>query len=214
MESDGFFICNENEFFETQFKPFSHKDSLPFPLNADLLTKLIILGYLILNFMFGCLLRVKIFQYIKSVDLKENPINYFMWNDQMNGLFLGLNIMYTSTVLFLPFPLSNFIGDEACNWADIIGAIYLEGQTVWSCFMAIYRVAFIKYQTFVKTIGASNFVFALTIFGYLFIGFVSIFFAYHDNGILDKMCTHHSAEEVIIMNVIIHFKYFYILKTE
>jgi hypothetical protein len=207
MESDGFFICNENEFFETQFKPFSHKDSLPFPLNADLLTKLIILGYLILNFMFGCLLRVKIFQYIKSVDLKENPINYFMWNDQMNGLFLGLNILYTSTVLFLPFPLSNFIGDEACNWADIIGAIYLEGQTVWSCFMAIYRVAFIKYQTFVKTIGASNFVFALTIFGYGFVVSVSTFLAYYDNGILDKMCTHHSADEVIIMNVIINIFY-------
>jgi hypothetical protein len=204
MESDTFFIHNNDESFAAKLKPFSFADSLPFPLNAHFRAKLIILGYLICNFTLGCVLRVKIWKYIKSVDIKKNPINYLMWNDQMNGVFLGLNILYTSTVLFLPFPLSNFIGDEACNWADIIGIVYLEGQTVWSCFMAIYRVSFIRYQRFVKTIGDSNFVCALTIFGYGIIFSSTTFFAYHDKGILYKLCTQYSAEEVLIMNVIMN----------
>jgi hypothetical protein len=191
MESDGFFIHDADVSFGTKLKSFSVVDSLPFPINADFSNKLIIFVSLMFNFILGCILRVKIFQYIKSVDLKENPINYFMWNDQMNGIFLGLNILYTSTVLFLPFPLSNFIGDEACNWTDIIGVIYLEGQTVWSCFMAIYRVLFVKYNKFIKTIGDSNFVFALTIIGYVIIVSFSAFLSSHDQGILYKMCTHY-----------------------
>ena len=202
MKSDGFFIHDEGKSFEAKLEPLSFLESLPFPINAEISTKLSILTFLISNFILGFVLRVKIFKYLKSVNIKENQINYFMWNDQMNGIFLGLNILYTSSVLFLPFPLSDFIGDEACNWTDIIGAIYVEGQTVWSCFMAIYRVAFIKRQTFVKTIGESNFVFALTIFGYGIIVSFSALLAYHDKGILYKMCTHYSVEEVTIMNVI------------
>jgi hypothetical protein len=215
MEPDRCFIHDEEESFVTTLKPFSHVNSLPFPLKTDLTTKLILWGFLICNFKIGFVLRLKIFKYIKSVDLKENPINYFMWNDQMNGIFLGLNILYTSTVLFLPFPLSNFIGVEACNWADIIGAIYVAGQTVWSCFMAIYRVVFIKCPRFVKTIGNSNFVVALTTCGYGIILSFAAFFSYHDKGILYKMCTQYSAEEVMIMNVIIviyQFKNQFILK--
>ena len=206
MESSGFFIHDEDKSFETKIKLFSLIESLPFPINLDFSTKIFTLVFLISNFILGFLLRVKIFKYLKNVNLKENHINYFVWNDQLNGLFLGLNIIYTSLVLFLPFPMSDFVGDEACNWADIIGAIYLEGQTVWSCFMAIYRVVFIKWQAFVKTIGESNFVFALTIFSYCIIISFSVFMAYHDKGILYKMCTHHSVEEVIILNVIIYLK--------
>jgi len=70
--------------------------------------------------------------------------------------------------------------------------------------MAIYRVLFFKYNKFVKTIGDSNFVFALTILGYGIIVTFSAFIASHDQGILYKMCTHYSVEELIIMNVSIN----------
>ena len=69
--------------------------------------------------------------------------------------------------------------------------------------MAIYRVLFVKYNKFFKTIGDSNFFFALTLLGYGIVTF-SAFIASHDQGILYKMCTHYSVEELIIMNVSIN----------
>ena len=37
----------------------------------------------------------------------RSPVNIFIWQDQLNGLFLATNIVYTITTVLVPFPLSN-----------------------------------------------------------------------------------------------------------
>ena len=193
-----FFIGDAN--VTSRFKPLSLAESLPFPLSADFSIKLIIAIYLILNLLLGSLLRLNILLFARTQN--GNPINMFIWYDQLNGIFMGLNIIYTLIVLHLPYPLVNLIGNGACNWTDSIGSLYIFGQSVWSSFIAIYRVLYIRFQgVFNFGIKGSKFVKMLSLIGHLFVISASLTFAHTDKGILYKMCTHHSLEEIHIQKV-------------
>lgn len=122
-----------------QFKPFSDDDGLPVPLNQPLEVKLIISCLLLLDLLVGLKIRRSLFRYLQSTDCKQNPINYFLWLEQIHSIFMGLNITFTLVVFLVPFPISNIIGYELCNWADLFGSIYMISSPTWNCIIAVLR---------------------------------------------------------------------------
>jgi hypothetical protein len=211
MAAQNLFISMENQTFLALFKPLEFVDSLPFPLNCETTTIILITVYLSLNLLFGSLLRFKILMYAKSLSVKENPINLFIWYDQLIGIFMAMNITYTLTLIHLPFPLASIIGDAACNWTDLMGNLYLVSQAVWSFCIAIYRTLYIKFHWIFKNgIKESKFAFILSLTGSLYIISSAGFIAYHDKGILYKLCSHHSLVEVEISNVSINLLHLYV----
>jgi len=161
MDSQQIFISLDNQTFISIFKPLSKADSLPFPLNAEFPTTVLMTLYLSLNLIFGCMLRAKILLYAKSLNIKDNPINVFIWS-----------------------------------------------QAVWSCFIALYRMLYIKFQRlFQNGIKESRFAIVLSVIGYCFVTSLAGFLAHLDKGILYKLCSHHSVKEVDILNVSLSFNY-------
>jgi len=202
MDSQQIFISLDNQTFISIFKPLSKADSLPFPLNAEFPTTVLMTLYLSLNLIFGCMLRAKILLYAKSLNIKDNPINVFIWYDQLSGIFMAMNIAYTLTLLHLPFPLVSITGESICNWTDLMGNLYLMSQAVWSCFIALYRMLYIKFQRlFQNGIKESRFAIVLSIIGYCFVTSSAGFLAHVDKGILYNLCSHHSVKEVDSLNV-------------
>lgn len=203
MKNFNFFLTiNHTYSLSAKFEPLNSSESLPFPLNGSILTKIVVTAYLLINFLIGCSLRSKIFAFTKTQKVKDNPINVFIRLDQINGIYMALNIIYTISVIYLEFPLSTLIGIEGCNWMDLLGTAYLIGQSTWSCFIAGYRVLYIKYQTFFKYgIKEKKFVILLTILGHLFIIYSSCLLAYFDKGISFKLCSHYSSIDLRILKV-------------
>ena len=114
-----------------------------------------------------------------------------------------MNIIYTLIVLYLPVALSNLIGEDACNFVDLIGTTYILSQVVWSSFIAIYRVILIKFHGLLKNgIKKPMFVFILSAAGHIFIFASAVLFAYYDKGIQYRLCAHRSVEELEILQVI------------
>jgi len=184
------------------FKPLPFSSSTPFPLNTNIYIKFFFVLYLLVLLVCGGTLKFKIFEFTRKMNFKDNPISIFNLQDQLNGIYLALNIIYTLTTVAVPFPLSTLLGDEVCNFADAIGTLYLCGQVIWSSTIAFYRFLFIKYQV-IFSYGLKNITFLmfLSFFCHLFIIIVSVFLAYHDQGMLFKLCTHYSVEELDIMKV-------------
>ena len=118
------------------FHPLSFQESLPFPLNLSLPFKILISVILILILSFGSKLRVIIFSYLKAPDTKMGPINYLIWIDQANGLFLGVSISYKLIAINCPFPLREMFGETFCEWIDLPGCVYLAGSNIWSSIIA------------------------------------------------------------------------------
>ena len=121
------------------FEQFPDSVGYPAPLNQSLTTRVVIFLLLFINLALGLKIRAKVIKNLQSSDLKRNPINYFFWLDQINGGFLGLNVIFALAAIATPFPISNIIGYELCNWADLFGCYYLSGSSFWSCGMALFR---------------------------------------------------------------------------
>lgn len=132
---------NITDSYVSRFVLFPVTDGTPFPLNQSTSVKVTISLSLVFILCFGVIVRRKIFKYLQTVDCKKNPINYFVWLDQLNGGFLGLNVIFYIVTILLPFPLSDLIGYEVCNWADLFGCFYLAGSTNWG-----WTIALIRYQ--------------------------------------------------------------------
>ena len=79
-------------------------------------------------------------------------INYLIWLDQVNGVFLGVALFNKSILNLLPFPLIGVLGSEFCDWIDLPGCIYLVGSFVWSSITAVYRVLYMKCFSWMKDI--------------------------------------------------------------
>ena len=121
------------------FEQFPDSAGYPVPLNQTLTTRVVVFLLLSINLALGLKIRAKVIKNLQSADLRKSPINYFFWLDQINGGFLGLSIIFTLLVILLPFPISNIIGFELCNWADLFGSFYLSGSSFWSCGIALLR---------------------------------------------------------------------------
>ena len=189
-------------FNDPNFKFLPISDSLPFPLNQSFIFQSCIFSFLLLNLFSGLKIRIQILNFLRDNETKNNPINKFIWVDQLNGLVLGLNIVYTMTCIILPFPISDLIGHEICNFADIFGCLYLAGSSVWSCTIAIYRILYLKATTFVNYgIGEKNLIVLLFSVGFFTVLVTSFFISFIDKGIGYRLCTHHSKQELEILNV-------------
>lgn len=121
------------------FVPFVTEDGLPFPLNQPTEVKYFLAVVLSAILILGISVRSKIIKFLWISDNKKNPINYFFWLDQSKGIFSGLNILFTVMANVAPFPISNIIGYELCNWVDFLGVFYLIGSAAWSCNIALFR---------------------------------------------------------------------------
>ncbi len=119
---------------------------------------------------------------------------------------MGLGIIATLMFLHLPFALASIAGERACRWASLLGTLYFTSQTVWSFFIALYRVLYIKFQSLFKTgIKETTFVFFLSNVGFLYITLSGMFFAFYERGMVYKLCTHYSIQQIEILDVSNHF---------
>jgi len=121
------------------YKVFPDTFGYPVPLNQTKAIRALVFGFLSVNLLIGLKIRRKMIKHLQSSELRRNPINYFFWLDQLNGGFLGLSIIFTMFVILLPFPISDIIGYQLCNWADLFGCFYLSGSSFWSCGIALIR---------------------------------------------------------------------------
>ena len=80
----------------------------------------------------------------RSPETKLGPINYLIVMDQINGLFLAVSIVMRITFIASPMPMSSVAGHYFCNVANLAGAVYIGGSYIWSSYIALFRVLFIK----------------------------------------------------------------------
>ena len=106
---------------------------------------------------YGAKLRLKIISYILSPETKLGPINYLILMDQLNGILLATSIVIRIVFIISSTPLTSLFGKQFCKFSNLIGALYIGGSYGWSCFIAVYRVLYIKFQNWMKTqIGVLN----------------------------------------------------------
>ena len=140
------------------FTVFSHESNpLPFPLNLNLFWRSIISAFLLAILIVGTRLRMKIVSYIRSPDTKLNETNILFCLDQVNGIFLSIMIVYSISFIMLNDSVAELIDPHACNFNSALHAMYLSGTLVWSSYIAIYRVLFIKaHRWLIEKIGSNN----------------------------------------------------------
>ena len=178
-----FTVKNETDHCVSRFSQFSDNDGTPFPQNQPVSVRFAISSALTLNLCLGLFIRSKIIKYLLTVESKKNPINYFIWLDQLNGGFLGLNIVFYAVTIVLPFPLSSIIGYESCNWADLPGSFYLAGSAQWSCTIALIRVLYLKAPQWIKrNLESNHFMVILALSELLYLAAPTLFIAFVDRG--------------------------------
>ena len=105
MPGDVFFISSNDSTLRILFIPFTGFDALPFPLYLPPSVRIVISLVLLIVLAYGSKYRYIIFSYLRAPELKMGPINYLIWIDQVNGVFLGFTILYKAIAINLPFPL-------------------------------------------------------------------------------------------------------------
>ena len=183
------------------FKSFEFKDGLPFPLYLSLELKLSLAVILFIALIFGIRLRGFIFKYLRSPDTK-GPVNYLIWVDQVNGFLLGVVIVLKIVLTVSPIPLSLIFNETFCEWIDLPGCMYIVGATVWTSFIAFFRIIFIKAQNWLKfRVGEKRLLRLLLGLGTFFhVGGGLLFAALDDNSVVGKMCLHYSTQEMEILH--------------
>jgi hypothetical protein len=175
-------------------------DLLPFPLNLHMKWRILIAISLMLNLIEGTRLRMKIFEYLKSPDANQGPINYLIWVDQINGTLPASTIISRILSLLLPFPVSSLLGEYFCNLVLYLSELYTGGCYLWGFCIALYRVIFVKAQNCLqKTIGGKNMLFLFLLAGFVDIfSFTSLLF-FFDDAPTYRMCLWKSKDDTMIM---------------
>jgi hypothetical protein len=107
-----YFLNNSSTVEKFNFIPVS--EDPPFPFNLDYSWRLCISAAMSFILVSGIFLRKIIISYLLAPDTNTGPINLLIWVDQVNGLFLALNILGRIIAFVLPFPLSVLTGDTFC----------------------------------------------------------------------------------------------------
>ena len=76
--------------------------------------------------------------------IRLGPINSLIWIDQLNGLKLAYCLLTRMAFIVSPVPLSSLLGQNFCKLSCFVAYLYITGSFVWSCFIAVYRVLYIK----------------------------------------------------------------------
>jgi hypothetical protein len=120
MANSSFNFFNESLTVE-DFTFVPVRESPAFPFNLDYSWRLCISVAMSFILVSGIFLRKIIISYLLAPDTNTGPINLLIWVDQVNGLFLALNILGRIVGFVLPFPLSVFTGDRFCKWSPLPG---------------------------------------------------------------------------------------------
>jgi len=176
----------------------SFEDSLPFPLNEPWYIQLIILILMLATFCFGVKFRFLIIRYLLSPECK-GPINALFWADQINGIFLGIEIMIKTAIMVYPVPLLQVLGQSFCDWTSLLINLYLAGAASWSCVIALFRVVVIKGTTLIGERKLAKVLFIISFIIHLSFGITN---AIGDSkNATRKMCLHYSDAEIEYMDL-------------
>ena len=181
------------------FQPL-FEETFPFPLNLHPPWRIAIVISLLVNIICGTRLRIIILQYIQSPDTNLGPINILIWIDQINGTLLAASIISRILSLILPFSVSSLLGEQFCKFLFYLSGLYTGGCFAWGCGIAVFRVLFVKAQTWLKNaIGVKNMLYLIVIAGFaILFGFNSVLFQY-DKGPSYRICLGFSKESSSIM---------------
>jgi hypothetical protein len=93
------------------------------------------------------------------------------------------------------------LGDEFCDFVQIVGKIYLGGSCIWGCFIALFRVLFIKAQSWLtKSVGVKQLLIILLSFGALHIFlFAGVTFKIDNESLTKKLCYHISLNDLAVI---------------
>ena len=191
--------CNASA--QINFSPFSDQDGLPFPLYLHPIWKIIFSLTLLFTLIEGTRLRKIIIDFISSPESKLGPINYLIWVDQINSFFLGINLLFRVVFFLSPEPIGILIGREVCDFTEFSILIYLAGSSIWGSYIALFRVMFIRAQTWLtNSIGIKNLLWLLLSIGTGQIFYFAIVTLFVDEeSYAKKVCHHLSFDDVIIM---------------
>jgi len=169
------------------------EDSQPFPLNEPWYIQWIILVLMLATFCCGLKFRCLIIRYLISPECK-GPINALVWADQINGFFLGLQIILKTVIMLNPVPLSEALGQRFCDWTSLLLNLYLAGSSAWSFSIAVFRVVIIKGTNLIGEVTLLKILFPLSFITHFLFAIVT---AICDNkSAARKMCLHYSDAEI------------------
>ena len=120
----AFIQINKSTFFDNDiihYIPFEMNNSLPFPLYLPAFARVMISACLAIALVLGTNYRMMIFKYLQAPETKIGPINYLIWIDQLNGIFLGVSMAIKIILIIIPVPLNEVVGNSFCNWIDLPG---------------------------------------------------------------------------------------------
>jgi hypothetical protein len=183
------------------FSPFIDSEGLPFPLYLHPILKILLSMSLLLALVQGTRLRAIIIAYIISPETKLGPINYLIWVDEMNGVFLGVSIAIRIIFILCPYPVNNLLGSGFCKFVEFIGILYIGGMSTWGCYIAVLRVLFIKAQMWLQdTIGVTLLLQMLLLLGLVMNLSAGLLFLHFDeDSITKKFCYHLSVSDFNIL---------------
>jgi len=116
-------IFSELSVADTLFLTDANTTTPPFPFNLPYHYRVTIAIMMAINFAAGAYLRLIIMKYLRESGTKMGPINLLIWMDQLNGIFLALNIAGRIVAFLIPFPLSLLTGDKFCTWSPLPGNV-------------------------------------------------------------------------------------------
>jgi len=183
------------------FVPLDDVTGLPFPLNSNLVLKLLMVSSYVFTLVAGTRIRFQIISFVKCPESNVGPINQLIWLDQIFGLFASVILVARIVFLLSPVPIGSFLDGQVCDWINLTGGIYTGGGIMWGMHIALFRVLFIKAQKFIKLyVGINNLLNVMIFHGFFQVIFYTVSLHLVDNqvGTL-KMCTHESFEDQKIM---------------
>jgi hypothetical protein len=133
------------------FQPFNEDQGLPFPLNLSFFTKSIFIILHLAALILGLRFRKVIFAFMNSSESNLGPINVLIWLDQVTGMIMGFLITLRIFTLAFDEPLISILGENFCKMTNLIGGLYVGGGYIWTCYIALFRLAFVVGQKFLKS---------------------------------------------------------------
>jgi hypothetical protein len=200
---------NENNIIT--FSPLPDNLGLPFPLYLNIYWRYLLAALFLIALLQGSRLRKLIIVFIFSPETKVGPINCLILMDQINGLFLAVAIVMRITYIISPMPMSTVLGDKFCWMANFTSSLYIGGSYMWGCYIALFRVFFIKAQELLKNkIGIRNVLLFMLLTGITQVVLFAITLTITDNeNTTKKMCAHLSDADLKMIDdykVIFHIR--------
>jgi len=198
------FIYDERPFQHKKFLTFTvfsdESKSLPFPLNLDFVWRLLISAFMVAILVQGTRLRLRIASYIQSSDTKMNENNVLFCMDQINALFLAISLACCISFNLLSVPAAA-ISDQLCHLNEISHGLYLSGTIIWRCYIAVFRVLFVKARSWLtEKMGATRLLVLMILSGLaLMIGFSIALMMLDPYNYAKRNCFRWSDEAVDIM---------------